>query len=94
MADFIILGDGYFAVKFPFHMVTEMTLGRAIPSGFMRQVTLNNEQVRFAVETAEEAGTKRADSVEVRRAMPAEVALLEAQVENLRDYVIFKVEPR
>lgn len=61
-------------------------------SGRRKTRDVVNQQIRFAAESESEAGTKRADSEAIRKCFPAEVALLESQVDNLKDYVIFKLE--
>lgn len=92
MAEVIPLYDDVYAVRFPYPIVTWHTMGMAIPSSFRREVARKHEEIRFAEESPEEAGTKRADCEQIRRCFPAEVAILESQVDDLSQYVIFKLK--
>lgn len=90
-AKLLDLGDGVYALKFPFALVTEQTVKRALPDHFHRRLLSEGRAVQFAGEAPGKPRTKRADAEEVAKAFPAEVALLSSQVENLADYVMFKV---
>jgi hypothetical protein len=85
----IPLYDNVYAVRFPYAIVTEMTLSMAIPHTFRRD--LRNQTIKFALEDQSTAGTKRADCTEIRKCFPAEVALLESRGVDLSMYVIFKL---
>lgn len=87
----IPLYDDYYAVRFPYHVVTGMTLDRAIPSFFMREVARQQLKIKFAEETQATAGTMRADCERIEKACPLEVAILQSRVPDLSRYVIFKL---
>jgi hypothetical protein len=88
----VALGEGVYAARCRYYMATERTLGLAVPSEFMLDCIGKKMRLRFAPESKDEAGQKRADSALMRGAFPVEVAILEGIVADLSQYVIFKVE--
>lgn len=90
----VTLYNDVYAVKFPYAVVTEMTLAKAIPLKVRQGFVKSRLEIKFAGETLETAGTKRANSDEIHKAFPVETALLKQQVADLAEWVIFKVVDR
>lgn len=77
-----------FLVKFPYHVVCDLTVGMAITSN-MRD--LFGKSVRFSGETNDTAGTKRMDSAEMTKAFPLDVSLIKNQGLNPKDYILVEL---
>lgn len=90
-ATLLDLGDGVYALKFSSALVTEQTVKYALPDYFHRRLSSEGRAVQFTGEAPGKPRTKRADAEEIARVFPAEVALLSVQVENLADYILFRV---
>ncbi len=83
---FYNLTSGYFAIKFKYHMVTEITLAMCLPD------FLKLKNISFLAETEEMAGKNRMDSNLMRKTFPIEVAVAEQNGLNLKDYVLIKTK--
>lgn len=92
--EFIAFPDNIYAVRFKFHVVTNMSLWQALPNDFKREITKKGQQIKFAEETFETAKSKRADCSEIKRCFPIETSMLERLLNELtlNDYVIFKAQ--
>lgn len=82
----IALGDGRYALFFPYYKVGQMSITRALSSiGQLR-----GKPVSFAEETDETAGKMRMDSKEIGDAFPVEVALARQMNLPLKEYVLLQ----
>lgn len=79
----IDLTDGYFALLFPYHIVSDMTVSMALPKGFKKQVNYKHED-------KETAGKHRMDSNVIERGFPIEVAMAKSLRLKLSNYILIK----
>lgn len=82
----IDLADGRYALRFPYHMVTEMTVFYALPK------ELKQSTVKFSAESASEAGKRRMDSDVIEKNFPIECAMLRQMGKNLNEYIIISIQ--
>lgn len=85
----ISLGDNRYALKFPYAMATDYTVGLALSRAGH---TFHGKPVKFAPESSRQAYKRRMDSAEMEAAFPPEVALLRHLGHNLADYILIKVD--
>jgi len=87
----ITLEGGYYAIRFPYSILTEHTLWMAITEWLRLEIIKERQQVVFHPETEVSAGKHRANAQEYEAAIPGEIARLRHQVKDLADYIIIKL---
>lgn len=81
------LNDGYYALKFQYHMVTETTVFKSL----RRDMPIHGKHLGFAAETDQQAGKNRMDSALIQINYPGQCDLAKSYGLNLSDYILVKV---
>lgn len=81
--ELIPLGIDTYALKFPYHIVSKMTIAKAFPKGLPAEI-------RFYGEDKETAGTRRMDCKNIALIFPNEVNKAKERGLNLSEYILIK----
>lgn len=81
------LGNGFYALKFQYHMVTELTVSKAI----RRDMTIYGKPVKFAPENESQAGKLRMDAALMTINHFSKVEKAKSIGLNLADYILIEL---
>lgn len=81
------LNNGYYALKFQYHMVSEITVFKSL----RRDMPIHGKHLNFAAETDQQAGKNRMDSALMQINYPDQCDLAKSYGLNLSDYILVQV---
>lgn len=91
--DLFKLSETVYAIRFTGERVTKEALNAIIPDSIKVKAGLNKYGISFKQEAEGEERYYRADSLEMRKAFPAETTLLQSKAARPQDYILVRLTP-